>query len=88
MVIFKASADSVRREVVQRDDDILTGQQLKDHWPEVQEAMLEELLTWAQLKCFSRRARSCSRNIIDTRWVIKFEWEQPSVDATAGGRAI
>jgi hypothetical protein len=48
--------------------------------------MLKELLIWGTLKCSSCRACSCSRNIIDTRWVIKFKWEQPTVDATAGGR--
>jgi hypothetical protein len=49
MVIFKVGADSVRREFSQRDGDILASQQLKEHWPEVQEAMLKELLTWAKL---------------------------------------
>jgi hypothetical protein len=58
IVIFKVSADSVRREVVRRDDGILTGQQFEERWPEVQESMPEELLTWAKSKCFSRRAHS------------------------------
>jgi hypothetical protein len=85
IVIFQVSADSVRREVVQSDDDILTGQQLEDRWPDVQDAMLEELLTWAKLKFFSGRARSCSRNITDTRRVSMLKWDQPTVDGTAGG---
>ena len=50
--------------------------------------MLKELLTWAKLKCFSRKPRAEARNIIDTRWVYKFKWEQPTVDATRdGGRS-
>ena len=68
----------MRQEVVQRDDDILTPTQLKEHWPEIQKAMLKELQTWAKLKCFSRRARRQARNIIDVRWVIKFKWEIPT----------
>jgi hypothetical protein len=76
---------STRREVVQRDDDILMTQQVKEHWPQVQEAMLKELLIWAKLKCWGRRGRYGSRNIMDVRWVIKFEWDQPTVDATASG---
>ena len=38
--------------------------------------MLKELQTWAKLKCFSRKPRKEANNIIDTRWVIKFKWEQ------------
>ena len=34
------------------------------------------------MKCFSRKPRSEASNIIDTRWVLKFEWEEATVDAT------
>ena len=32
-------------------------------------------LTWARLKCFSRRNRAMAKNIIDCRWVIKWKHE-------------
>ena len=38
------------------------------------QARLKELKTWHQLKCFSRKQRRHARNIIDTRWVLKFKW--------------
>ena len=46
--------------------------------------MLKELQTWEKLKRFSRRPRQGARNIIDVRWVIKYKWETPAKDATAG----
>ena len=64
-----------RRAVVQRDDDTLTSEELKTHAKEVAAAMLKELLTWAKLKCFSRKKRQGARNIIDCRWVIKWKHE-------------
>eukprot|EP00974_Lingulodinium_polyedra_P091985 8915776-Lingulodinium_polyedra.AAC.1 len=64
--------ESVRQTVVQRDDDMFTQEQLRTHWLEVRQAMLKELQTWAQLKCFSRRPRQGARNVIDVMWVTKF----------------
>eukprot|EP00974_Lingulodinium_polyedra_P123629 11187508-Lingulodinium_polyedra.AAC.1 len=40
---------SVRQTVVQRDDDVLTPEQLKTHWREVRQAILKELQAWAKL---------------------------------------
>ncbi len=85
MVVFKVSADAVRTEVVRRDDDVLTMQQVKENWPEILKSMADELRTWARLKCFSRRPRHDARNIIDTRWVYKFKWEHPTVRVTGAG---
>ena len=76
--------NTVRQAVVKRDDDLRTPEQLKENWKEVQAAMLKELKTWADLKCFSRRLRKNSRNIIDVRWVIKFKWETPTTDVKKG----
>ena len=77
VLVFQTSAKSAtRRVVVQRDDDFLTPDQVKEHWGDVQKARLKELTTWNDLKCFSRKLRRDARNIIDTRWVIKFKWVQ------------
>ncbi len=76
IVVFKVGRKDVRREVVKRDDDTLTTEQVQSHWGEVQAAMLKELQTWSDHKCFSRRPREGARNVIDTRWVIKFKMEQ------------
>ena len=81
IVLLQMGHNTVRQVVVQRDDDILTPDQLKSHWAEVRKAMLKELQTWCKLKCFSRRPRKGARNVIDVRWVIKFKWEVPTSDA-------
>ena len=73
IVLLQVGPNARRQESVQRDDDILTPAQLKEHWPEVKKAMLKELQTWATLKCFSRKAWSSARNITCVRWVIKFK---------------
>ena len=71
IVLLQVGPNTMRQEVVQRDDDILTPGQRKEHCLEVSKAMLKELQTWATLKRFSRKARKSARNIIDVRWVIK-----------------
>ena len=37
------------------------------------------------MKCFSRIKRAGAKNIIDTRWVFKFKWDQPTVDSKSKG---
>ena len=88
IILLHMGHNTVRQAVVKRDDDLLTPAQLKENWPDVQKAMLKELQTWAQLKCFSRRPRQGAKNVIDVRWVIKFKWDTPTTDvnATGGGQ--
>ena len=85
-VVFKTTEEGTRRVVTQRDDDLLTSVELQQHKPEVEAAMLKELQTWAKLKCFSRKQRSQARNIIDTKWVVKWKFELPTVDVDQASR--
>ena len=71
---------TVTRQVVVKEDDLLTPEQVRNQYPEVQKAMLKELKTWAELKCFSRRPRKFAKNIIDVRLVHKRKWEKPKTD--------
>ena len=36
--------------------------------------MHKELLTWVKYECFARLPGHSARNIIDTRWVLKWKW--------------
>ena len=85
MLIYAVKHNRVRAKVVKRDDDLLTPEEVNKHWPEVVVAMEKELKTWAKLKCISRKARREARNIIDTRWVLKWKWDQPTVSAANSG---
>ena len=70
----------ITRQVVVKEDDLLTPAEVKQQYPEVQKAMLKELTTWANLKCFSRKPKKDAKNIIDVRWVHKRKWEKPKSD--------
>jgi len=72
-------ATNVKKAVIERDTDNLTAEELRKHHEEVAAAILQELLTW---QSFSRKLRKFARNIIDTRWVVKWNWEtDPSTNA-------
>ncbi len=64
MLTFKTSSAGARRIVTQRGDDLLTPEETEQRWPGVEAVMLKELLTWAKLKCFSRKPKHMTRNII------------------------
>ena len=68
---------------VERDDDLLTPAELKEHADEVNAAMKKELSTWATHGCFSRRSRNGARNVIDCRWVIKWKWDEETLTVAA-----
>ena len=64
MLVFAVSAKTgTRRKVVQRDDDLLTPQQLQENWKEVQAARLNELKTWQELK-LPDRLQECLKSYL------------------------
>ena len=66
---YKVTNNRVKARVAQRDDALLTPQELKDNWKQVVEAMDKELRTWVKLECVSRKPKADARNVIDARWV-------------------
>ena len=62
--------------VVQRDDALLTPDEVQKHWPEVAVAIKQELETWVTYGCISRMKRKLARNIINVKWVTKWKFEQ------------
>merc|ERR1712037_824241 len=76
----------VKAQVIQRDDALLTAAETKERWTEVSAAMDKELRTWVKLGCVSRKPRAQARNIIDTRWVLKWKWDQPTVSVHAASK--
>ena len=83
-------SEQVKRSVVVKDDDTLTKEEMIKFSAEVEAAMLQELQTWAKYKCFSRKMRKHARNVIDSRWVIKWKWDQDtqSVDESNQTKAV
>ena len=82
IMVFKVDNSRIKAQIVQRDDDNLTPEDIKTHWKDVCIAMQTELNTWVKLRCISRKLRKNARNIIDTRWVLRWKWEIPTSDAT------
>ena len=37
--------------------------------------------TWAKFGCFSRKLRKAAKNVIDSRWVLKWKWEFDTISA-------
>ena len=89
MLVYTVKHNEVRAKIIKLDDDLLTPAEVKEHYPQVLKAMSKELQTWAKLKCFSRKSKSQARNIMDTRWVLKWKWDQPtqSISSSNGQQA-
>ncbi len=64
-----------KKTVVERDTDLLTKEELREHEQEVAAAILAELKTWIKFKCFCRRKKATARNVVDCKWVIKWKNE-------------
>ena len=62
-----------RKAVIDRSDDLLTQEEMRQNAAECLDAVHQELKTWKDLKCFTRRPRHEAPTIIDTKWV--FEWK-------------
>ena len=63
-----------RKTVIERNDDLLTMEEMKEHASECLAAMTDELRTWSDLRCFERAPRQGAANILDTKWVFKWKY--------------
>ena len=59
--------------VVQRDDALLTPEEVQKNWPAVMAAIKQELETWVKYGCMSRKKRKLARNIIDCKTGVEVE---------------
>ena len=64
----------VRKAVIDRQDDLMTSDEIRQNAEDCYKAMLRELQTWLELKCFQRRQRASAPCIIDTRWVFRWKY--------------
>ena len=62
------TATGTAKTAVQRDDALLTPGEVQRHWPEETVSIKQELETWVQYGCISRKMRTLARNIIDAIW--------------------
>ena len=64
------------KQINERDTDLLTPEEVRKHSEEAKAAMLSELKQWAKLGCISRKRRQEARNIVSSRWVYKWKYEE------------
>ena len=86
-VILRSYAAGAKKAVIDRDTDLLTPSELQSESARVKEAMHKELLTWVKYECFARHPRVTAKNIIDTRWVLKWKWVKVNGKRARGVRA-
>ena len=67
------ASDSTQRSVITKEFDALTPEELKTHAAEVAHAKLDELKELHNLGTYGRMKRSQAKNIVDTRWVIRWK---------------
>ena len=63
-----------RKAVIEKDNDVLTKEEEREHRKEVATAVYEELKTWILHNCFRREQRRGATNILDVKWVLKWKW--------------
>ena len=83
-LIFTVNKERVSA-VTRRSFDNLTPIEIKQHWPAVEAAMLDELRRWYDLKVFTRQTCKESENIVDGTWVLK--WKSVKTKLADGSEA-
>ena len=75
-----------KKVVIERDTDLLTNEEYQTHHKMVLAAVYEELVTWIEHKCFSRKLRKNSWNVLDVKWVGKWKWVKVAPKPNAGSQ--
>ena len=63
-----------KKEVIERDTDLLTAKELIDHRKEVDEATVKEYETWHKYGCFERIPKKKCKVLIDAKLVSKWKY--------------
>ena len=72
-VVTYLSSDGSQKSVIVKEFDNLTKEELLAHKAETDTAKFGELRDLHGLGCYGRMRRSEARNVVDTRWVIKWK---------------
>ena len=89
MAVLQVFLGVQKKAVIERDSDLLTPDEVREHKAEIETAMVKELATWKQFGCFSRRPRRGAINVIDSRWVLKWRIEvKPNVTLEDRSREV
>ena len=71
---MKTVSDTVKlKGVIKREFDNLSKEEIEKYKKQVDQAKLEELKRWHDLKCFKRMSRTQAKNEVDGTWVLKWK---------------
>ena len=65
--------DETQEQLIQKEYNILSLDEARQHSEKCELAMFEELKRWFDLGAFERQRRTAARNVLDARWVLKWK---------------
>ncbi len=72
------ASEKAKRAVVIKEDDLLTKKDIQENATEVSSATVTELKTWIDNKCFKKCSLKDARNVMTSRYVVKWKFaKQP-----------
>ena len=72
-VVIRCFASGQRETLIERELNVLTAAECRQHAAKCKQAMIDELRRWQGLEAFERCPRSQADNLIDARWVLKWK---------------
>ena len=66
----------MKKVVIEKDNDLLSREEIQKHMDDVITAVYDELKTWIDHDCFRRYPRRGAVNILDVKWVLRWKWIQ------------
>ena len=74
-------SEKAKRAVV-IEDDLLTRKEVEHHKAEVADATHKEISKWLDHKCFEKHLLKDARNLMTSRYVVKWKWVKDPKDPT------
>ena len=71
--VVEIHASGLKRAVVERQNNIISIDEVRQHQAEVNKAMLDELQRWSNRKAFERMPKALAHNVVDSCWVLKWK---------------
>ena len=84
VMVVRTYLGNTKKCVIERDTDVLTAADLREHWQAASAATLEELRNWVKYNTFNRKSRKGVENIMTSKHVAKWKW----VDTPEGRKRI
>ena len=75
IAVFIVNPDGSSETVIERTNNVLTHTEVLKHMEDCKKAILEELGRWNKHKAWGRMPRSKAKNLLTSKWVLKWKGE-------------